>query len=297
MSRIRSVKPEWLDDEALQESSGDARALSVALMLLADDDGNGRGGEVHLHARVFPGKPVKVYREAMARLIEIRYVSLYKVDGQTFFHIRNFLKHQKIDKPGKGKVPPPPENIRGSSEKVIGDTENEVDGLAPRARPLPSPPDPIQSPPEGEAVEPPEPETSATVVPLDLVARAEKVNIPEQFAREYDEPIEAVRWQVRETLSFWSIGPGMGQKRKNWMRVVRSRLHELGKAKRLTVGWPSPEQTTLAPSDRAIAALNRRNEQAAREAADALKASQAVKGAPPGGIGGVIKNLASGMGS
>ena len=40
--RIRSIKPEWLEDERMVMASSDARVLSIALILMADDYGNGR---------------------------------------------------------------------------------------------------------------------------------------------------------------------------------------------------------------------------------------------------------------
>jgi hypothetical protein len=105
--RIRSLKPEWLEDELLIESSSDARVLSAALILLADDYGNGRGGLTYLHSRAFPGQDRGVTEAAVTRLQEIRFMSLYEVDGQRYFTIRNWKKHQKVDKPGKPLVPPP----------------------------------------------------------------------------------------------------------------------------------------------------------------------------------------------
>jgi hypothetical protein len=40
--RIRSIKPEWLDDEKIAGASDEARVLSVALILMSDDYGRGR---------------------------------------------------------------------------------------------------------------------------------------------------------------------------------------------------------------------------------------------------------------
>ncbi len=107
MSRIRSIKPEWLDDERMVLSSDAARTLSVALILLADDFGNGRAGRLWLAARVFPGRPIEVTDQALQELVTMRYVLLYEIDGQTYFAIRNWDKHQRVDKPGLPKVPGP----------------------------------------------------------------------------------------------------------------------------------------------------------------------------------------------
>jgi hypothetical protein len=46
---------------------------------------------------------------ALRELADIRYVELYQSDdGQQYYHIRNWPKHQRIDNAGKARVPPPP---------------------------------------------------------------------------------------------------------------------------------------------------------------------------------------------
>jgi hypothetical protein len=112
MSRIRSIKPEWLDDENIVQVSSDARVLSIALILLADDYGNGRAAPVLLAGRVFPGKVLETLANALEELANIRFVQLYERDGQRYFAIRNWGRHQRVDKPGRAQVPGPLANIR-----------------------------------------------------------------------------------------------------------------------------------------------------------------------------------------
>jgi hypothetical protein len=107
--RIRSVKPEWLEDELLALASDAARVLTIGLMLQADDYGNGRANPILLAGQVFPGKVLEHTANALEELRNIRFVTLYEVDGQRYFHIRNWDKHQRVDKPGKPRVPGPPE--------------------------------------------------------------------------------------------------------------------------------------------------------------------------------------------
>jgi hypothetical protein len=45
-------------------------------------------------------------------------VRLYTANGQRYFHIRNWKKHQKVDHPGKPIVPLPPEEEEGSPESL-----------------------------------------------------------------------------------------------------------------------------------------------------------------------------------
>ena len=119
--RIRSVKPEWLSDELLAAASDEARLLSIGLILMADDEGRGRGSLAAVVAEVWRfeaaredgARAPEVFaraRRALAELSAIGWVVLYEDSGQKYFWIRNFTKHQKIDKPTKSKFPPPCED-------------------------------------------------------------------------------------------------------------------------------------------------------------------------------------------
>ena len=112
MSRIRSIKPEWLEDEALLRAGSDARVLSVALILLADDYGRGRYIPEALAGQVFPFSEdsSRAFREAVWRLYEPGFLKLYEVREQHYFEVANWAKHQKVDKPGRPRVPPPDPN-------------------------------------------------------------------------------------------------------------------------------------------------------------------------------------------
>ncbi len=108
--RIRSIKPEWLEDERLALASPIARVMSIALITLADDEGRGRGNPVTLGGRVFPGSenPREDSATALGELARLRYIVLYEVDGQAYFQIRNWTKHQRVDKPTPSRLPAPP---------------------------------------------------------------------------------------------------------------------------------------------------------------------------------------------
>lgn len=111
--RIRTVKPEWLDDERLVLASADARVLSIALIIMADDEGRGRANATMLAARVFPGSgdPRASAVTALSDLAAVRFVVVYEVDGQTYYQVRNWRKHQRIDRPKASQLPPPPSEI------------------------------------------------------------------------------------------------------------------------------------------------------------------------------------------
>lgn len=175
--RIRTVKPEWLEDELLALASSDARVLSIALVLLADDHGRGRANRVMLAGNVFPGKPLEILGEALEELRALRYVHLYEIDGQAYFAIRNWFKHQKVDHPSKGKVPAPPEDSSVNSgifecaRETLDIPRESVDDTRASRDPLPSLPgigtDPASVPVKAQArpkraTRPPSAETELT---------------------------------------------------------------------------------------------------------------------------------------
>lgn len=121
-SRARSVKPAWLDDSKTGEASLAARVLSIALLVMADDYGNGRLTKA-AHARVFPNDP-SLFMPAFEELVQSGFVSSYTVDGQSYFSVTKWAKHQRVDKPGKPLVPGPCDNSRDIRETLANSQES-----------------------------------------------------------------------------------------------------------------------------------------------------------------------------
>lgn len=155
--RIRTLKPEWLEDEKLGNAGDAARVLSVGLILLADDHGRGRASIAALAAAVWAQELSRDPRETLAKasrafdaLVAMPYVRAYEVSGQSYYAIVNWTRHQRVDKPGKPHVPPPPEVFAGPSresrETLAPDRDLDLDQdqdleRDPRARAIPVPTD------------------------------------------------------------------------------------------------------------------------------------------------------------
>ena len=112
--RIRTIKPEWRTDEKLKSASDEARVLSVALITLSDDYGNGEAGELTIAGQVWGTQGGRDPREVLAKasraideLVEIGYLAVYSISGSEFFHLVNWSRHQRVDKPGKPRYPGP----------------------------------------------------------------------------------------------------------------------------------------------------------------------------------------------
>lgn len=104
--RIRSVKPEWLQDDRMADCSDAARVLSIALLLMADDKGRGRIGK-QAAGEVFAGDQAK-FDQALGELVGW-YCRRYEVRGQRYYAVTNWARHQRIDKPSKPTTPEPSE--------------------------------------------------------------------------------------------------------------------------------------------------------------------------------------------
>ena len=115
MSRIRTVKPEWSVNERLNRCGDAARVLSIVLITLADDHGNGRASVGYLTGQAWcteleddAAGAIAKCKEALSKLAAVGFVRLYDADGQRYFHINGWSEHQKIAKVGKERVPLPP---------------------------------------------------------------------------------------------------------------------------------------------------------------------------------------------
>lgn len=122
--RIRTIKPELLEDEKTAGLEHDEWRVFVSLFLVADDYGNCRAAPEFLEGQTMWGKkPSRDFREILARLSDVSLVILYRVRGQAYLHITNWEKHQKVDKPGKPRVP-------GQNEADAEDSRDFRESLA-----------------------------------------------------------------------------------------------------------------------------------------------------------------------
>lgn len=108
--RIRTIKPELLEDDKTAKLSHEGWRCFVSLILLADDYGNFRAHPALLDGAVFWGcGSVAGIGRLLRELGEASLVTLYEVRGQTYGHINGWSKHQRVDKPGKPRCPGPKE--------------------------------------------------------------------------------------------------------------------------------------------------------------------------------------------
>jgi hypothetical protein len=128
--RIRSLKPEVLDDETNASLSDGAWRLWISMWMLADDHGGVRAAERYLAANVWQDTTREV-GPILEELIAKGRVEAYSVGGQRYVRVTDWAKHQRIDNAGKPRVPTPDEDD-GTWNQELGRVFAESRGEAPR---------------------------------------------------------------------------------------------------------------------------------------------------------------------
>jgi hypothetical protein len=108
MPRIRTIKPEFPQSESMGRVSRDARLTFVLLWTISDDEGRLRGNSRMLASLLFPydADAPGLIDGWLTELEREKCVIRYKVDGDCYIEIPNWLSHQKIDHPSKSKIKP-----------------------------------------------------------------------------------------------------------------------------------------------------------------------------------------------
>ena len=114
MPRIRTIKPEFWTDKKVASWPLFTRLLYIGLWTAADDHGRGSAEPARLAAEIFPYDLLRDSRgvsrriaASLGKLAEDCRIVLYEVNGETYYEVANWSKHQRMDNAGKPKVPTP----------------------------------------------------------------------------------------------------------------------------------------------------------------------------------------------
>lgn len=131
MARIRSIKPDIWEDEALAEVSTSARLLFIGLITQADDDGRLPGRSQWIARKVYPydyeitPSDIEGWIDELDRVKLIQY---YEVEGKPYISLPSWDRHQSIDKRWRkeSKFPPPPQEATARPRRDHGETSRDV---------------------------------------------------------------------------------------------------------------------------------------------------------------------------
>lgn len=158
--RIRTIKPELLEDQRVAALSDRAFRLFIAAILTADDHGNLRAESRQVKGSVFWGRDEVTPEDVSGGLTELYACGLlrgYEVRDQRYAHIAGWDKHQRMDNAGKPRVPTPQEAFAATAEVAAATTGGPAAGR------MGSPPDPPRT--SANLREPPR--TAASRAPAD----------------------------------------------------------------------------------------------------------------------------------
>ena len=113
--RIRTIKPEFWSSDDICSLQPEDRLLFLGLMSYVDDAGRGRDDIPLIIGQLFAKDMFANPRETVARVsrglesvFQAGLIHRYTVSGKRFFVITGW-HHQKIDRPGKSRLPSPEE--------------------------------------------------------------------------------------------------------------------------------------------------------------------------------------------
>lgn len=107
MARIRTIKPEFPQSETVGNLSRDARLLFIQLWTIVDDEGRARAASRMLASLLYPydDDAPSLMDGWLAELQRAGCIRRYVVEGSQYLDLPTWLKHQKIDKPSRSKLP------------------------------------------------------------------------------------------------------------------------------------------------------------------------------------------------
>lgn len=104
MPRIRTIKPEFWNDEKIAQENEGVMLTYIGTWNFSDDYGVVKANAVWLKNQIFPYKHslrIDTFSSWLKRLEKLDALILFIHRNESFYYIRTFRKHQKIDKPSK----------------------------------------------------------------------------------------------------------------------------------------------------------------------------------------------------
>lgn len=128
MARIRSIKPEFWVSEQIAECSPNARLTFVGMWNFCDDRGVHPAKPKTLKAELYPMDDITAVHvgEWVAELVQVGLVREFDglEDGERYWHVTGWDRHQKIDRPSYKHPAPPPQDSANARRVLAEDSPN-----------------------------------------------------------------------------------------------------------------------------------------------------------------------------
>lgn len=147
MARIRSIKPEFWDDEHIASLPMECRLFYIGCWTFADDQGVFNANPSFLKSRIFPyddDLKVSEVKAWLKKLEELKMIIPFTHSRDSYYVVRTFADHQVVDKRYFKRVVPEEvvENVLGTKRNSTGD-HAETTASTPRGHAENSTPDRI----------------------------------------------------------------------------------------------------------------------------------------------------------
>jgi DnaD/phage-associated family protein len=109
--RKRMLDPEFFtDSDIIANFDFAGRLFYQGLWCVADDSGCFAIDALSLKMKIFPGDNIELsaIQQYLDKLIDINKIIPYEANGKRYGWIKNFIKHQKLDRPSPPTIPLPP---------------------------------------------------------------------------------------------------------------------------------------------------------------------------------------------
>lgn len=129
MPRIRTIKPDFFTSDTVSELPIRARLTWIGLWTHCDDHGRCRDNVRLIKAAVWPLDNVSL-RDIEEDLDSLRNHGLifsYEVDGKNYLQVTSWTEHQKVDRPSKSPIPPPPDGPSHKSREPLASVRESLD--------------------------------------------------------------------------------------------------------------------------------------------------------------------------
>jgi hypothetical protein len=108
MARIRTIKPTHWEDDELPKISLQAHLLWIGTWNFSDDDGVFQADPLWIKSKIFPRRTdvsVSKINHWLEQLTKQRFIVPFVYNNKSYYKIRTFSAHQKIDRPQPGYIP------------------------------------------------------------------------------------------------------------------------------------------------------------------------------------------------
>lgn len=106
MGRIRTIKPEFTQDEELSSLPAETHLFAAGLLCYSDDDGYFNAHHALVKAAIFPLRESSVSpRDMLNQLAKIGFIRLgTTADGKHYGQVVKFTEHQRVNRPTPSKI-------------------------------------------------------------------------------------------------------------------------------------------------------------------------------------------------